>query len=387
MRRSFRREGFTLVELLVVIAIIGILVGLLLPAVQAAREAARRMQCSNNLKQLGLAAHNYESAYKKFPYRQGGTARQNGSRSGNAGRKSGFISILPFIEAGNQFNIIEAGLGPPGDWGGRDPVTNWRHAPPGGPEGWSGWGPWNISPGFMKCPSDPGALDDRNSNTYSMCLGGNGTSIGWALWGGNSANQNGNVSGIFGHGHNGRRHASHGSISDGTSNTIMYSERLVNTAPYNNSQGNPAVGMNEQVNYLQTIAMLPGVQNNPLLCRSVAVGQFLVPGTRHQGNSGGFWVDGHPSYVAFNCVLPPNSPSCTDTISWGDGNPLVIPPTSNHTGGVNAAMADGSVQFISQSIDTGNLSVPAIQATGASPYGVWGALGTMNGGEVAELPF
>src|SRR5688572_20348975 len=99
-----RSQGFTLVELLVVIAIIGILVGLLLPAVQAAREAARRMQCSNNLKQLGLASHNYESAYKKFHYRQGGTTA---GTLNNQSRKSGFIALLPFIEGGNQFSRIE----------------------------------------------------------------------------------------------------------------------------------------------------------------------------------------------------------------------------------------------------------------------------------------
>lgn len=384
MRHSYRREGFTLVELLVVIAIIGILVGLLLPAVQAAREAARRMQCSNNLKQLGLAAHNYESAYKKFPYRMGGTGdNQGNSWAFNHGRKSGFITILPFIEGGNQFNTIEAGIG---SWpyGGTDPTTGWHEAAPGGRTAWGGWGPWNVSPSFMKCPSDPGVTNDQNGNTYSMCIGGNGKAIGWALWGNNSINQGGDLSGIFSYGH--RQHASHGSISDGTSNTIMYSERLLQTAPYNNQGGNPGVGMNELVDFKTTTALVPGVENSPLSCRTVANGQYLKPGTAHQGNGGSFWVDGHPTYVAFNCILPPNSPACTSQITWGDGVPAILPPTSNHTGGVNVTMADGSVQFMTQNIDTGDLTVPAQLATGGSPYGVWGALGTMNGGEVAQLP-
>lgn len=370
MRQSFRKSGFTLVELLVVIAIIGILVGLLLPAVQAAREAARRMQCSNNLKQLGLSAHNYESAYKRFPYRQGGTDWDGSvANSGNRGRRSGFISILPFIEGGNQFAQIEAG-----------DLANGIN--PGGPQGWSGWGPWNTSPGFMKCPSDAAVQDYQRGNSYSMCLGGNGLSIGRWQW---DMNGNGNLSGMFSHGWNGA-HASHGSISDGTSNTIMYSERLAHTTGYPSAEGNPAVGMNELVPYLTTVAMVPDVHNNPLLCRTVANGQFLAPGTRHQGNGGKFWHDGHPIYVAFNTILPPNSPSCSHTIAWGDGDPAILPPTSNHTGGVNAAMSDGSVQFFSSSIDSGDLTVPASVATGASPYGVWGALGTKAGGEVAGVP-
>lgn len=100
------RGGFTLVELLVVIAIIGVLVGLLLPAVQAAREAARRMSCSNNLKQLGLALLNYEDVSKSFPSRSSGT--QTGPIS-NGGRRSGIIGLLPFLEQQSFVNNINSG--------------------------------------------------------------------------------------------------------------------------------------------------------------------------------------------------------------------------------------------------------------------------------------
>ena len=130
--------------------------------------------------------------------------------------------------------------------------------------------------------------------------------------------------------------------------------------------------------------MVPGVYNNPLLCKTSMNGLYLGVGLRHQGNGGKFWHDGHPIYVAFNTILPPNSPSCSDAIAWGDGAPAILPPTSLHTGGVNAARADGSVTFYSDSIDSGNLTVSAQNAVGYSPYGIWGALGTKAGGEVGN---
>jgi prepilin-type N-terminal cleavage/methylation domain-containing protein len=111
--RLWREKGFTLVELLVVIAIIGILVGLLLPAVQAAREAARRMQCSNNLKQIGLALHNYNDVYKKFPSGQYYCRRDIVCNNQRATWLQGWgwsASILPFIEQGNISNALNYGL-------------------------------------------------------------------------------------------------------------------------------------------------------------------------------------------------------------------------------------------------------------------------------------
>ena len=229
----------------------------------------------------------------------------------------------------------------------------------------------------MKCPSDDGTSNQIRSNSYSMCLGGDGTAIGWTQWGGSSINQGRRLSGIFMF----RDHTRHADVTDGTSNTLMYSERLVAKQPYPSAAGNPATAA-LNVRHKETIALVPNVHTNPQLCRTVAVGQFLAIGTQHQGNGGKFWHDGHPTYVAFNTILPPNAPSCVSAISWGDGGPGILPPTSNHPAGVNAVRADGSVGFISETIDTGNLSVPAQNAVGMSPYGVWGALGTKNGGEV-----
>lgn len=380
MRFGSKKPGFTLVELLVVIAIVGLLAGLLLPAVQAAREAARRMQCANNLRQLGLAALNYESAHKAFPYRSGGTFGSfPGFRvlTGNYIRRSGFISILPFIEGSNQYSKIEAG----------DPA---RGIAPGGPAGWRSWEAWNTSPTFMKCPSDAEALSRQKANTYSMCMGGNGEAIGYP---GKWYNNSGQLSGIFANSWDFKRwgkwtgngHAKHSNISDGTSNTLMYSERLVSTEPYVRRTGNPAVRQGEKVPHRSTIAMVPNVDQSPLMCKTITDGRYLVVGTRHQGNSGKIWHDGNPSYVGFNTILPPNSASCVNRINWGDGRPAILPPTSNHFGGVNGIMADGSIRFLSDNIDTGDLTVAARDNLGASAYGVWGALGTRAGGEAGFI--
>ena len=149
--RKKRSYAFTLVELLVVIAIIGILVGLLLPAVQAAREAARRMQCSNNLKQLGLAALNYESAHGVFPTQMTGPIVLPGgwanSWESSGHRHSAFLQLLPFIEQAPLYNLIAQGP----QEGGMSQVR------PFGPHALRPYSLYQRRVGAFLCPSDPGA--------------------------------------------------------------------------------------------------------------------------------------------------------------------------------------------------------------------------------------
>lgn len=373
MKRRFRKEGgFTLVELLVVIAIIGILVGLLLPAVQAAREAARRMQCSNNLKQLTLACLNYESAYQRFPSRQGGTGtiRTAGQRL----RLSGFATLMPFYEQNALWNQI----------------TTVNAAP------WGGAAPYQAVLPTLNCPSDAqnegsdarGSTNVRGRYSYAFCSGDNyDRSVVQA-----SERTDANLSwqqrplanrGIFGR----HTYTRIGALTDGTSNTLAISERSAPTAL--TSKGSVAVDASTGNDDASLAAYAP------LNCRPLWAGSFYVPGTAmfNQDTSPGYRAyDGACFFHGFTTILPPNSALCLiGDPAWQSGGghyaPGIWTATSEHVGGVNASRADGSVGFISENVDTGNLAIPAPLATtgGLSPYGVWGALGTKNGGEVNQL--
>jgi prepilin-type N-terminal cleavage/methylation domain-containing protein/prepilin-type processing-associated H-X9-DG protein len=365
MKRIHVKQGFTLVELLVVIAIIGILVGLLLPAVQAAREAARRMQCSNSVKQLSLALHNYESAFKKFPPRKGGSSAPfigSNRNNSNGNRLSGFIALLPYVEQTAMYDQIQAGdpSGALGYTGAGGPTVA-----PGGPAAWTGWAPWNRSPGFMVCPSDGptfNAPTATNINNYAM-------SVGDSVAGTRDSN---NLRGIF----SAYIGTTIGGISDGTSNTIAFSERL------KANFGLTTVVANQIENAHGTAISAGDVVNTPRICLTMSSGRFFNAGVRVKGRFGSLWTDGQSERVAFNTVLAPNSPSCTnDADGNADSVNLVISPSSRHTGGVNAGLADGSVRFISGQIDTGNTNV-AQPAGGPSNYGAWGALGSKSGGDI-----
>lgn len=366
---SKRRTAFTLVELLVVIAIIGILVGLLLPAVQAAREAARRMQCSNSVKQLSLGLHNYESTFKRLPARKNGTNSPfSGSNrnTSNGGRLSGFIALLPYVEQGPMFQAIQAG-----DPTGTMTTTTVAGGPviaPGGPAAWGNWSVWNVSPGFFSCPSDGtvfNAPTRTQVNSYAFSVGDDVTSI----------RDSTVVRGLFPSTIGVRM----SEIVDGTSNTVAFSERL--RADF----GRTTVTANQIEVGIGVATGVSGMTTAPRVCLAQAAGRYFNAGAIVKGRFGSWWTDGQAERVAFNTVLGPNAPGCTDDSDPNaDSVNVVLPASSHHTGGVNIGLADGSVRFITSSIDTGNTTVGQPDS-GPSNYGVWGALGSKNGGDVTVL--
>jgi prepilin-type N-terminal cleavage/methylation domain-containing protein/prepilin-type processing-associated H-X9-DG protein len=350
------RKGFTLIELLVVIAIIAILIALLLPAVQQAREAARRTQCKNNLKQIGLALHNYHDVFNAFVYRKGGSVG-GGDPSrldGNYERKSGLIALLPYVDQAPLYNQIESG----------DPSTT-PPVPPGGAAPWSGWTVWQRQIPAYRCPSDPGFNTTRGICNYAFSMGD---------YVGAANRDDREVNGLF------ARSTTYNirDIPDGTSNTLAFGERVAATFGIN---GRPGADIREGI-----IVNVAAIQTNPGACLAAAAaisnaGRYTNTATV-KGRFSSIWQDGQPENVAFHAVLPPNGPSCiNDGNGNADGAINLMAASSYHEGGVQCLMADGSVRFITENIDTGNLGV-ANSRNGPSPHGVWGALGTKRGGEV-----
>lgn len=336
VRLIHKRRGFTLIELLVVIAIIAILIGLLLPAVQKIREAANRMRCSNNLKQLGVAIHNHHDTKGFMPFREGRYT------TGYAGRKSGLIELLPFIEQDNLHRQIMSDL-----------TIGATTFPVSGPEPWNGaYTPWAATINTFFCPSD-GAPTSRHTN-YVFC---SGDSIGQV--------NSGNSRGMFGLQTNDQGY-NFASVTDGLSNTIAMGERLRGNAT------NPRT---------LTLHNGGGWFTTPQGCTSLFnTGTRTWTGAGTQSAWAGVrWADGGAGFGAITTSAPPNSVSC----AWNshDAQPGLYPPSSNHTGGVNVVMGDGSVRFIRDTINAGSQTADGSNPTGASPYGVFGALGTRAGGE------
>jgi len=368
------RRGFTLIELLVVIAIIAVLIALLLPAVQAAREAARRAQCTNNLKQLGLAIQNYVSQTNAFPpmyenYNLVGTAGPNINGPGalNAWPMSWLTVLLPHYEQTALYNAVNFSS---------STVDN------------ANYNTINfVRLSVLNCPSESlkaGPWLAPDMANYRGNIGGPGTFLSWS---GPIVPMTGNPNGSSGPAipTNGNM-GSFGmeGISDGSSNTAAISEKLVGTADYGNSAGNSTITASNKSLALRGFFMTtmsitvdqggaPGGQAAQAFYQACNA----IPGTQNLYTSTGYW-NGYTwngscgwcvTFNNYNHWNTPNKWSCIATNSsdpTGNGPMDAITPTSNHSGGVNIALCDGSVRFIKDSIN--------VQT--------WWALGTRNMSEV-----
>ena len=339
---SPRSYGFTLIELLVVIAIIAVLVAILLPAVQQAREAARNAQCKNQLKQLGVAMHNYHETYSCFPPGMTGTGT---GTANNAVRLSGFFGMLPYFDQGAMYNRITS-----------EPMQ--------GDVPWAGTAWWTTNIPSLQCPSDVYHKRDQGKTSYAFCHGDRVIEL--------EHREPERNRGLF----HGVTPYSIRDIPDGTSNTIAMSE-LRKSQSY-------GADLLEAVGYPRTSAGTTPTAA-PSLCLTVLAPASKTRWATANANinanrgRGGRWGDGRPVFTGFQTILPPNSPSCVNGTNDEDPDNAIYSASSVHVGGVNVLMADGSLHFISDNIDSGDLSaLPPAREVRPSPYGIWGALGTRN---------
>jgi prepilin-type processing-associated H-X9-DG protein len=355
------------VELLVVIAIIGILIALLLPAVQAAREAARRMQCSNNLKQLALAAHTKHDASKYLPSAavqpEFVTGYDQAIHWNRRGRISWAAMLCPYIEQPTRYQqIMEHAFGTVDI----HPYTTTQTVTD---NSITYDNPYAGQMSGFLCPSDQvkGPMDGVIGVTsYHINMGDE------ALNNIESYNASALNRGVAAMGNAMKMDLS--SITDGTSNTLMYSESCIAT-PRNTNITDIKTGtvITSSDIYHNTIQILEDCLNSKNASGLNPV-RASVKGAR--------WADGYSAYVAFNPILPPNAPSC----AYNSSEDVLVTASSYHTGGVNSALCDGSVQFVSETINCKTTATWAVTLnnygiTGKSNFGVWGGMGSRNGGE------
>ncbi|MCL4190326.1 MAG: DUF1559 domain-containing protein [Thermoguttaceae bacterium] len=336
LRRGARmgHRGLTLIEMLVVIAIIGVLLAITIPAVQMGREAARLAHCGHNLRQIGLAVQNYQSAHRVYPFGVGADADRPGESTYTSERSRRFSvhsQLLPYLEQPAVYRKIDFRVQP------FYPDTS------GDPQAVTGQGPneeaAQASIAVFLCPSDTNRLERPwGANNYRAC---NGSS-----WQGRTAD------GLFGQ----ATGFGPANVRDGLSHTAAFSERILG------DDDRQHVDLDSDLFGLDNLWTEETLRN---WCDQLTIGEAATCSIQ-DSNGGMTWLEGNMNWTRYNHMLPPGKPSCKGRITW-DG--VVMTANSRHAGGVNLLLADGSARFVSETIDGE----------------VWKALGTMSGGEaVAE---
>jgi len=352
MIKRSRSPGFTLIELLVVIAIIGVLISLLLPAVQMARQAARRAQCVNNMKQIGLALHNYIDAHKVFPP-QGSHWTCGGSNDWSGGGFSALTFMLPFFERADLSYSINFGM---------------NGHPSGCPNTDANATALMVRIGGFLCPSD-GARNTGGATFYDAADGNYTGNNGWPRQATGQGTERGGHSATswpIGNGFMGSIPAflspvsdeafwiasgarspfgwvvSLKSIADGTTKTAAYSERLINSS-------NIVKDTRRNLWYFgdgTTPRSLPQLVDACSVTTTTSSTSDMV---------GGSWMSSVADFGnVYQHMMPPNSRNCrygSSAVQTYSGSNIAMTPSSNHGDGVNVLFADGSVNWVSSTID------------------------------------
>lgn len=306
-RHKDRHRGFTLIELLVVIAIIAILIALLLPAVQQAREAARRTQCKNNLKQLGLALHNYESTHGAFPM-----GRVNFPKVFSA-----HAQLLPYLDGANLYNLIDFNTAP-------------NFGTPSTPMTQNEMAARTRIPGYL-CPSDFGRVpgSDFGPLNYPATMG---SGLNRLASGGVDSSSIKTGDGVMYSG-SATRFAD---VIDGLSNTAAFSESILGPGGNPSSPSGPPQKADGEVLELSGATV-------------TTTGSCVAGGGTWSGLRGAKWLNGHFGDTLYNHFYNPNSRQ----FDCGNGshNYGLTAARSRHVGGVNVTLCDGSVRFVSDNVD------------------------------------
>jgi prepilin-type N-terminal cleavage/methylation domain-containing protein/prepilin-type processing-associated H-X9-DG protein len=351
------RVGFTLVELLVVIAIIGILIGMLLPAVQSVREAARKTVCANKFRQIALSVHNYESTHMHFPVNQVGPGPLESTGSHSSGYYSWIVPLLPHFEQQNVYNLMDHSISN-GDGNGYKISAEHPNAEAAG-----------TFIDTLICPSDTPNTENSvilgSANPAPCSMAAN---AGWPYrtTGINGSGSTGQFNGVIPLVHpsknvswHGAKRLSFGSITDGSSNTALISERLI-------QQGNSADAINDGDDRTRSLHILDRTESLDAIVDQMSASHAHVFESAHIGRS---WSSGAPlAAPIYMHVSQPNSRMGHYSTSVEEGD-FVFTASSQHSGGVNVALADGSVHFVSDDV---------------SPV-VWWASGGRNDGRVETL--
>lgn len=414
MLPPIERRAFTLIELVVLILVLVVLAGLLLPATRRARPAARRMACASNLRNLALAALNYEHTFRVLPGAGCGIYLENKSKgwdrmaTGSEGRWSGLVALLPQLEQQELYDKIERGDLESESQSARWDCGPWGFDPTPRPGGRPYLDPRSLDyrPAYtqvpvLRCPADPGRPFSSGSNrlarsNYAFCFGD-------SLRGANSTSTTQiHTRGGFSLG----MQFPLADILDGTANTIMMGEiatpekagsDTVKRMFQQRVQGHATDSVKWDADPMKGLDVEA--------CSQSARGQKYTSSQGLYAFRGFGWLDARIAFTGFNTILPPNGASCAPSGIGDESEGGIFSAGSHHPGGCHIAMFDCGTRFIGDDIDSitrnSSSSKSSFDAPSRfewngewkttdnwkrpSPFGVWGAMGTREGGETMPL--